>query len=303
MLNFSQLQVFSKVLELRSFSRAAEQLGVSQPAVSTSVKTLEKYFDSKLLHRGGPEVVPTNTGQLVYKGAIRIVGDIEKLKQEVQNADSLLHGKLLFGASSGPGAILLPTLIGRFKSLYPQINISFEVGDSKSITRAVAEQRLEFGYVGLEQRDQYLRFDSFVDDELILVVNEGHPWAERDFVDLHDIQQEPLIVQQPGSGATLDFFDALKAYGLKMKDFNIVLELGLQDSVVTAVKNGFGIAFVSKLGAEFELKDHRLIEVPVDGIIFSRQIYMVTRKAAPLSRVAELFIEYTENEKKEILAG
>jgi DNA-binding transcriptional LysR family regulator len=293
MLNLAQLNTFCKVVELKSFSRAAEVLAISQPAVSNQIKALEAFFEAKLLCRGGTEIIPTHAGTVVYKSALTFLSSIDNLKQSLAiEYKEDLSGKLALGASTSPATNLIPGLLCDFKNNHPKIDVSFMVGDSKSIVQAVLNNKIEFGIVGYLHRDQYLNFKPFVEDELILVVNAEHPWAGRDVVGLEEIQQAPLIIQQWSSGATQDLFDLLREFSLKPVDFNMFMELGLQESVKAAVKNGNGVAFLSRLGTDSELQNGTLIEVPIAGISLRRTIYCVTPKNRTLSRLAENFKNY-----------
>lgn len=286
------LNTLCKVVEQKSFSRAAKILGLSQPAVSLQMKSLETEYGVELLHRDSYEIIPTESGRAVYKAASQIIHLYERSKQQVQGLQESLRGKLLIGASTGPGEYLLPVLLGRFKHDHPQIATALRVGDSEEITDHVVGYRLELGFVGTSRRDRHLSFTPFIQDELVLVVRHNHPLAARSSITYEKLLGIPLILQQYGSGATAALYEALETYNINVNDLNIVMELGLQESTKAAVRSGLGGTIISKLGVVEELKRGILVEVPIEGMTLKREFYIVHRRTSPLTTLAHTFLDY-----------
>lgn len=287
-----ELIALCKVVEHKSFSRAAELLGVSQPAISLQVKSLEAEYGVELLHRDGFETVPTESGQAVYDVACQIVHLYEKSKQTVRELSDKLDGSLLIGASTGPGEYLLPVLLGQFKARHSQIDTSLRVGDSDEIIDHVIRYRLELGFVGISRRDRHLCFDPFIQDQLVLIVHPDHPWAGRSSISYEELLRTPLILQQHGSGATAALYEALGEYNISASDLDVVMELGLQESTKAAVRSGLGVTIISRLGVIEELGRGVLVEVPIEGIALKRDFYVVYRRDSPLTNLARAFLEY-----------
>jgi DNA-binding transcriptional LysR family regulator len=287
-----ELVAFCKVVEHKSFSRAAELLGLSQPAVSLQVKSLEAEYGVQLLHRDGFETVPTESGSAVYDTACQIVHLYDRSKQRVRELSDKLDGKLLIGASTGPGEYLLPVLLGQFKAQHPEVDASLRVGDSDEIIDHVVRYRLELGFVGTSRRDRQLCFDSFIQDQLVLIAHPDHPWAVRSSVSYEELAEAPVILQQHGSGATAALYDALGKYDIGASHLKVVMELGLQESTKAAVRPGLGVTIISRLGVIEDLGRGVLVEVPIEGMELKRDFYVVYRRTSPLTNLARAFLAY-----------
>src|SRR6266567_2227402 len=194
-----QLAAFCAVVERSSFSQAADQLGVTQPAVSLQIRSLEQRVGQRLLDRSGRRVEPTEAGLRLYRGAQKLLALEEQLLEEVAEPDAPLHGTLELGASTGPAAIVLPLLLCEFQRGNPELHIRLSVFDTQSIVEHVAERRLELGIVGAARRHRSVAFEPFFRDEVILACPPGHPFAGRT-VSLDELSQGPLILMQHGAG-------------------------------------------------------------------------------------------------------
>src|SRR5919109_1145325 len=203
-----QLQAFCAVVDRKSFSHAAEQLGVTQPAVSLQVRALEKRLGQTLLDRSGRRVEPTEAGLRLYRGAQRLLALEEQLLEEVAEEDETIRGTLEIGASTGPGGTVVPLLL--------------------------------------------CEFQPFFRDEVVLVCPPDHQFAGR-AVTLDELREEPLIVMQEGAGVRQVIEDELREHGLRLRDLDVRLELGLQESVKSAVAAGYGVTFISRTAVEAEL--------------------------------------------------
>lgn len=287
-----ELVSFCRIVEQGSFTRAAELLGLSQPAVSLQMKSLEAEYGLRLLHRGEFETTPTESGRIVYEAACQILDLYEKSRQRIQEAAGKLDGKLSVGASTAIGKDVLPVLLGQFRSRYPGISVALRIGDSCEIIDRIVKHKLEVGFVGVSRRDRHLRFETFIQDALILVVGSGHAWVSRSSISPEELLHAPLVLQQQGSGATVALYEALREYDISPHDLNVVMELGLQESAKSAVRSGLGVTIVSRLGVMEELARGVLVAVPVDGIDLRRELYTVYRRTSPLTDLAIRFLDY-----------
>src|SRR5918997_5101985 len=248
-----QLAAFCTVVERRSFSQAAERLGVTQPAVSLQVRSLEKRLGTQLLDRSGRRVEPTEAGRRLYRGAQRLLALEEQLVDEVAGeADADLAGELSIGASTGPAAIVVPLLLCEFQRIHPGVKVSLVVSDTQSVVERVAARELELGIVGAARRHRAVRFEPFFDDEVILACPPGHPFSGRT-VSLDELREDSLIVMQEGAGVRQIVEDELRALGVRLRDLDVRLELGLQESVRSAVQAGYRVTFISRSAVEPEL--------------------------------------------------
>src|SRR5579885_1400329 len=205
-----QLQAFCAVVERRSFSQAAERLGVTQPAVSLQVRALEKRLGTLLLDRSGRRVEPTEAGLQLYRGAQRLLALEEELVNEVAAADlaGKLTGTFEIGASTGPGGVVLPQLLCEFAAEHPALHVALSVFDTQTVVERVADRTLELGVVGAAPRHRGVEYEPFFRDTVVLACPPGHRFAGRT-VPVGELRDETLIVMQDGAGVRQLSEDAL----------------------------------------------------------------------------------------------
>src|ERR671922_2945539 len=210
-----QLAAFCAVVDRKSFSQAADQLGVTQPAVSLQIRSLEKRLGQRLLDRSGRRVEPTEAGQRLYRSAQRLLALEAQLLEEVAgDGEGELGGRLEIGCSTGPGATVLPLLLCQFREANPGVAISLSVNDTLHVIDLVAERRLELGVVGAAPRHRAVTFEPFFQDEVVLAVPSKHPLAGKT-VALDDLRSEALILMQEGAGVRPMVEDELRSAGLR----------------------------------------------------------------------------------------
>ena len=287
-----QLAAFCAVVERKSFSQAAERLGVTQPAVSLQVRALEKRLGTQLLDRSGRRVEPTEAGWRLYRGAQRMLQLEEQLLDQLAaEGDGAVSGELSIGASTGPAAIVVPLLLGEFRRANPAVRVALQVHDTQTVVQLVADRDLELGIVGAARRHRAVQFEPFMRDEVILACPPGHRFAGQT-IELDDLRGEPLIVMQEGAGVRLVVEDELRRLGTKLRDFDVTLELGLQESVRSAVQAGYGISFISRAAIERELAAGTLGEARVAGMDATREISLVRGTGRVPTRAAQAFVEF-----------
>ena len=287
-----QLAAFCAVVERKSFSQAAERLGVTQPAVSLQVRSLEKRLGAQLLDRSGRRVEPTEAGARLYRGAQRLLALEEQLLEEVAgDVAGELAGELRLGASTGPAAVVVPLLLCEFQLENPAVKVALSVHDTHSVVELVAARELELGIVGAARRHRSVRFEPFFRDEVILTCPPAHPFAGRT-VTLDELRADRLILMQEGAGVRQIVDDELRAIGLRLRDLEVRLELGLQESVRSAVQAGYGVAFISRTAVETELAAGTLAAARVEGLEATREISLVRAAGRTPTRVADAFVAF-----------
>jgi DNA-binding transcriptional LysR family regulator len=287
-----QLTAFCAVVERRSFSQAAEQLGVTQPAVSLQIRSLEKRLGLQLLDRSGRRVEPTEAGQRLYRSAQRLLAQEEQLLAElVGEAEGELTGKLEIGASTGPGGTVLPVVLCEFQRRHPEVRVALSVSDTQHVIEQVARRELELGVVGAQRRHRGVTFEPFFHDEVVLAVPRGHRFADRT-VTLDELKDEPLVLMQEGAGVRQVIDDELRAAGVRLRDLDVRLELGLQESARSAVVAGFGVTFISRSAIEADLAAGTVAIGRVEGLEPSREIALVRSTGRAETRVGQAFVEF-----------
>jgi DNA-binding transcriptional LysR family regulator len=286
-----QLAAFCEVVDRKSFSNAAEHLGVTQPAVSLQVRSLEKRVGAKLLDRSGRRVEPTEAGQRLYRAAQRMLALEHQLLDELSGDDGELRGELSIGASTGPGGTVVPVVLAEFQREHPELSVELSISDTNRVIEQVAERELELGIVGASPRHRGVVFEPFFRDEVILVCPPGHRFAGKQIA-VEELRGEPLILMQEGAGVRQVIEDELRHGPLRLRDLDVRLELGLQESVKSAVAAGFGVTFISRSGVEAELAAGTLVAARVKGLQPAREIFLVRPAGRSPTRAVEAFVEF-----------
>lgn len=287
-----QLAAFCAIVERKSFSEAAERLGVTQPAVSQQIRSLEERLGQQLLDRSGRRVEPTEAGRRLYRGAQRLLAQERQLLEDVAGeAEGPLRGQLAMGASTGPGGTVVPVLLCEFAEANADVTIDLTISDTQTIVDRVARRELELGVVGATPRNRSVAYEAFFQDEVVLVCPPEHRFAGKT-VTLDDLRGEPLIVMQEGAGVRQVIEDELRQAGTRLRDLDVRLELGLQESVRSAVEAGHGVTFISRTAVESELAAGTLAVARVEGLEPSREISLVRATGRVSTRVADAFVEF-----------
>ncbi len=287
-----QLQAFCEVVDRKSFSLAAEKLGVTQPAVSLQVRALEKRLGTQLLDRSGRRVEPTESGLKLYRSAQRLLALEEEIVNELaEDATGALDGIFEIGASTGPGGVVLSQILCQFAEVHPALHIALSVFDTQTVVERVADRTLQLGVVGAAPRHRGVEYEPFFKDAVVLACPPGHPFAGRT-VTLDDVRAEQLIMMQEGAGVRQMIEDELRRVGSRLRDLNVRLELGLQESVTSAVRGGYGVTFISRSSVEKDLDAGMLTEARVEGLELEREIHLVRAAGRSETRAAREFLEF-----------
>lgn len=295
-MDLRRLEVFVKVAELGSFSRAAEALFLTQPTVSEHVRGLEEDLGVQLLDRLGRGAVPTPAGEVLLTYARRVLVLMREARQAIDQFQGRLSGELVMGGSTIPGEYVLPALIGQFKAKFPDVSISLRVGDSRQVSEWLEEGRLEIGVVGARPASRALQARELMADEIVLVVPAHHPWNGRTEVTLADVQNQPLILRERGSGTREAFERALAEAGTELGAFRIAGEMGSTQAVKQAVRAGVGVTMISRRAVDDECRARLLWSLKVRDLNVARAFFLVTHRERTRSPLAQAFLEYVESQ-------
>ncbi len=287
-----QLAAFCAVVERKSFSQAAERLGVTQPAVSLQIRSLERRLGTQLLDRSGRRVEPTEAGLRLYASAQRLLALEQQLLDDVGgDEEGPLAGTLELGASTGPGGTVVPLLLCEFGELHPDVRIRLSVSDTQTVVAQVAERELELGIVGAAPRHRGITYEPFFRDEVVLACPSDHRFAGQT-ISLDDLRSERLIMMQEGAGVRQVIEDELRDAGVRLRDLDVRLELGLQESVRSAVAAGHGVTFISRTGIEADLAAGTIATARVNGLDPVREIVLARSTGRSETRAAQAFLEF-----------
>jgi len=287
-----RLEVFCRVLELKSFTRAAEAVLLTQPTVSENIRLLEETVGERLLDRLGREVLPTPAGRILYSYARRIIQLRDEAMQAMHQFRGDLSGTLALGASTIPGAYILPPLIESFRLYHPAIQLHLRIADTAAVVEDLLDDRLELGLVGARLKEQRLDCDEVFADELVFTLYPDHPWAGREPVRLDELENEPFILREQGSGTRLVMSEALREHGFDPVKLRVVAEMGSSEAVRQGIKSRLGVSILSSLAVAEDVKRGDLVTVPLEGMCIRRPFYLVCRKGRQLSPLALAFYEH-----------
>jgi len=292
-----QLQIFCKVVELASFSKAGQAIHLSQPTVSSHIKDLEQHFGCPLIDRLSRHAVPTKAGALLYTNALRLLALRDETESIMAEFQGHYKGRLAIGGSTIPGGYLLPEIIGRFNGQYPHIQISLTIGDSHEIAQKTLAGEIELGVIGTRYGEPHLVETTCMHDMLKLIVPGDHPWAEKTSITIKALQQEPMIVREAGSGTLEVFTNALRTQGFELanQQFNIIAEIGNTVGIIGGIKSGLGISILSTRAVEDDLANGTLKALNIDGIDLRRDFYLVSDERRTLSPLGNAFQSFIMN--------
>lgn len=288
-MDLRRLQVFAKVYECKSFSRAADDVLLSQPTVSGHIKSLEEEIGVPLFDRLGREILPTRAAELLYDYAVRILEMVEEAGAAVDAFLGRLRGSLVVGGSTIPAHYVLPEMVGRFRLLHPEVRVTVEVGDTSEIAQAVLSGKLEAGLVGAAPKEERLAATPIMDDTVCLAAWPDHPLAGRK-VSLAEIAATPIVLREAGSGTRSFFEKAIAKAGLSLSDLMVAAQMGSSLAVLMAVRSQVGVGFISRRALMDDLAAGRLVELDVEGLDLKRQFYLITRRERTHSPAAKAFI-------------
>jgi DNA-binding transcriptional LysR family regulator len=271
-----QLEIFKKVVELRSFSKAAEAVFLAQASVSERIATLESMVGTKLIDRMGRKVVPTKAGEILYKHAILLLEMKETARMEMQVFLGLKGGSIHLGGSTIPGEYILPRILGEFKRKYPSLLVTLDIGDTGKIEKKVADGGLELGVIGSRSSIQQLLVRELWRDELVVVVPKGHPRAGEKEIGIQELKEEPFILREKGSGTFRIIDEHLRRAGFKGTDeLHPAALLGTSTAIKEGIKAGLGISILSARAIETEIRAGTLATLRIKGIPMSRSFFLV----------------------------
>jgi len=288
-----QLEIFRNVVELKSFSKAADVVFLAQASVSERIATLESMVGTRLLDRLGRQVVPTRAGQLLYKHAVLLLEMRKTASLEMQDFLGMKRGEVHIGGSTIPGEYILPKVIGRFREKYPLVSISLTIANTREIEGRVLDGNLELGVVGSKSSNRSLIQHELWKDELVLAVPAKHRLAEKDEILLKDICKEPFILREEGSGTLKIMEDYLKISGsMDVDSLNVMARFGTSTAVKEGIKAGLGVSILSSRAIDTELKTGILKALKIKDLSMLRSFYLIRDRRKIASPLCQAMLDF-----------
>ena len=286
-LNLHQLYIFHAVANHHSFSKAAQSLDITQPAVSIQVQELEKPLGVTLFHRRSRGLLLTEVGETVFSYSQQIFALSDRLIETMEETKGLNSGHLTLGASTTPGEYVLPLAVGQFRQVYPGIRLELVIANTTSIIQRILSGEMDLGMVGdlPQEHSRDLEMIVYVEDEIVLVASPSHPLAQAGRISLKDVAEEGIIVREQGSATRRTAEREFESLGFSP---SIALELGSNQAVKQAASSGGGGGVISRLGVEAEVKAGMLSVLDVSGwdcrrpmtVIYAKDRYLAPAQIA-----------------------
>jgi DNA-binding transcriptional LysR family regulator len=287
-LNLDQLQTFLLLARCGSFTRAAAELHLSQPAVSRHIQKLERELGVTLLTRRRGRVELSPAGERVRSYAEEVVGGHVRLLADLAEQPSRLAGELRIVASTTPGEFLVPGLVSAFTTSHPRVSPRIQIADSTEVVAQLRSRNADVGFSGVKLPGRDLVHRPIATDEIVLAVPPLHPFASRTPVELSELAGQPFLTRESGSGTHLSFLALLAEHGLEVPPYRSVMVLSNTAAIVSAVANGYGIGFVSCLALRGRGPEGP-VAVRIAGLTLTRSLYLVVEKDRPLPPPAASF--------------
>lgn len=327
-MDFHQLRIFIEVARQKSFSRAAENIFLTQPTVSAHIKALEEEVGAPLLDRSQRELRLTGAGKVLFRYARQLLGIKEKALSAIEQEYRMIKGHLEIASSSVPGAYILPELMKGFLEKYPGVTFAVMLRDTRQVYESIREYTYDLGFVGEPVHPNELEQIRLLKDELVLVAapdtslpgeeppqgKEGGPGdgpeTEKPITSLYTLALHsgtarerflsiPFIMREPGSATRMAFENALKNfYGRKKAALNVIAYLESQEAIKEAVKTGLGVTVISHMAVNEELTSGLMKGYRLPGLRLERNFYLIYRKNRIFSPLSQAFLDYCVNNPK-----
>jgi DNA-binding transcriptional LysR family regulator len=287
-MDLAQLEIFLCIAEEKSFSRAAEKVRRTQPALSIAIKRLEEELGEPLFDRSSKGGMLTEAGRTLYSYAQRMINLRQEAREAINELRGMYRGRLTIGANESTSVYLLPQLLVEYRSRYPQIKIEVHRSVSERIPTDVLERNLDVGFLSYDPMQTWLQSIEVERDELVLVVPPGHQLAQREQVTVPELADYQFVAHHVRSPARDRIFDLFREYQTPL---NICVELSILETIKDFVCLGVGIAILPRLSVQDAVESGRLRSVPVEGMKIEKTLRLVFRREESLSHAARAFLE------------
>jgi len=291
--DFRQLEIFCRVVELKSFSKAADAVFLAQPSVSERIATLEGRIGTQLLDRLGRQVVPTAAGKLLYKHACLLLDMKKDACNEIQGFLGTKQGEIHIGGSTIPGEYIFPKILENFLEKHPLMTVALTISDTSDIEKRVMNGDFELGVIGSKSTSDRLICRELWKDELVLAVPTEHKWAGKKQVPFENLSKEPFILRESGSGTLKIIKEYLKMPVAKdINSLNIVARLGSSTAIKEGIKSGLGISILSLRALDTELKTGILKALKIENLSMQRKFYLIRDKRRNVSPLCRAMLDF-----------
>lgn len=289
-----RLKVFFTVANRLSFTKAAKELFITQPAISKHIQELEEQYKIKFFERNGSKISLTNAGELLLKHTKNIFEVYREIDFDMSALINQQRGLLRLGASTTISQYIIPPLLARFQKKLQEIKVNLLNGNTEQIEKALLNKEIEIGIVEGQSKNQSIKYTEFLKDELVLVCNSKNPLISKEQVNQEDLKSMRFVMREQGSG-TLEVIEyALKPFEINLSQLTIEMQLGSTESIKSYLMNSDCVAFISIHAIEKELKNNELVILDIDNLVIERFFYIITLQGK-VDALSELFIKNIGN--------
>ena len=260
-------------------------------ALLQALSPVEELFGSKMLVLNEKKLDSTPSGKVLYPFAKEMIKNLEQAQRAISNAER--GTSILFvGACTGSGNSFLVSALGEYKKTHPEHNLILRLDTSSAVMEKVQNGVLQLGISGYKFSGTDLKYEEILEDELVIIIPPDHVYAKRETIELSELLEQPFIMEQEGSGSRETLLEALALNGVQVSDLNIAMEVGLHESVKSAVISGLGVSILPWLSVQKDVESRKLSILRLKEGPLSRKFYLATRKDSELSEAAQSFSEF-----------
>lgn len=286
-----RLKVFDTVAKRLNFTKAANELNITQPAVTKHIKEIELNLNIKLFERNGTKIKLTKAGEILLKYTEEIFSVYQKIEFEIGQLQEKQKGILRLGASTTIAQYVLPPILAEFRKRFPEIQLSLVIQNSERIEELLGNHKIDVGLIEAQIKNRTFHYFPFMKDEIVLVSRQNHSISTKNNIKLDDLKHIPLVIREPGSG-TLETIDlALKSKNIKLNELNIEIQLGSTESIKSYILHSDALAFLSIQSILQELKNQTLTIIDVKNLVIERNFNFIIPEGEQ-SKLVNLFIDY-----------
>lgn len=286
-----RLQVFHTVATRLNFTRAAEELYISQPAVTKHIHEIEHHFKLKLFERNGTRIKLTSAGQTLLEHTNRLFELYSQLEFDMNVFTAQHRGTLRIGASTTVAQYVLPQVLASFHEKFDGIKTSLVINNTVQIEQALSASSIDVGIVEGRSRSSAFRYTEFIKDELVLVARASHPVARSGILKVQDLPSVPLLLREPGSGTLEVIAHELKPFGIKLSHLKKEMQLESTESMKSYLQHADCMAFLSIHSIRKELHDKEFVVINVKGLSIERNFYFI-RQQGDVFPLTDLFMKF-----------
>ncbi len=299
-MDIHHLRVFVSVFKNRSFSRAAEELHLTQPTISDHMMALETELKCRLFDRLARKIVPTKEAETLNNQAIEIIEKMDNITDLLYQFNKEMTGHIVIGASTIPGTYILPEIVASFLKNHPAVLFEIPVSDSRDIIRRIEQNDLLIGVVGAKIGSGQVQYVPLMDDDLIVIA--APSFMNTRGITVKDLISLPIVMREEGSGTRKEIEKILEGRGISTDMLKVSAILGSTDAVKQAVKKGMGISILSRRAVLDEVKCKILKEIEIKGLPMKRTFYIVTHRKRTLPHQYKMFLEYLKTQIRRRIA-